>query len=195
MSRTSEITRNTKETRVSVKLNLDGAGDSNVSTGVGFFDHMLEQLAKHSLIDIEIKAEGDLRVDAHHTVEDVGIALGRALDEALGSKEGIRRYGEATVPMDEALVMTSIDISGRGFLECDLDIASENIGDMPSELIEEFFKALSSSAKLTVHIRQISGSNSHHIAEAVFKSFARSLGEAVSKSDRVKGVPSTKGTI
>ena len=195
MSRISEITRNTKETRVSVKLNLDGAGDSNVSTGVGFFDHMLEQLAKHSLIDIEIKAEGDLRVDAHHTVEDVGIALGRALDEALGSKEGIRRYGEATVPMDEALVMTSIDISGRGFLECDLDIASENIGDMPSELIEEFFKALSSSAKLTVHIRQISGSNSHHIAEAVFKSFARSLGEAVSKSDRVKGVPSTKGTI
>lgn len=195
MGRTSEITRNTKETKVSVKLNLDGVGDSSISTGIGFFDHMLEQLAKHSLVDLEIKAEGDLSVDAHHTVEDVGIALGGALDKALGGKEGIRRYGEAAVPMDEALVMTSIDISGRGFLEFSLDIPVENIGGMPSETVEEFFKALSSSAKLTVHIRQISGSNAHHIVEAAFKSFARSLGEAVSKSDRVKGVPSTKGTL
>jgi imidazoleglycerol-phosphate dehydratase len=195
MARTAEISRKTKETDIRVAVNLDGEGQSTVGTGVGFFDHMLDQLARHSLIDIDIKAVGDLQIDAHHTVEDVGIALGQVIDQALGTKEGITRYGEATVPMDEALVMTSIDISGRGLLEMALDIPSEMIGEFPSELVQEFFTALARNAKMTVHIRQISGSNAHHIVEGAFKSFARSLGEAVSKSERVKGVPSTKGQL
>jgi imidazoleglycerol-phosphate dehydratase len=195
MPRTSEINRKTKETDIHVKLNLDGSGESSIRTGVGFFDHMLDQLARHSLIDIDLKATGDLEIDQHHTIEDVGIALGEAIGEALGKKEGIKRYGEATVPMDEALVMTSIDLSGRGLLELYLEIPAESIGEMPSELVEEFFMALARSGKMTVHIRQISGSNAHHIVESAFKSFARSLGEAISKSDRVKGVPSTKGTL
>lgn len=195
MSRTAEIQRKTKETDIRVKVNLDGQGESNIKTGVGFFDHMLDQLSRHSLIDLDIQATGDLHIDAHHTVEDVGIAIGQGLDEALGTKEGICRYGTATVPMDEALVMTSIDISGRGMLELSLDIPAENIGEFPTELVEEFFVALSRNAKMTVHIRQISGSNAHHIVEGAFKSFARALGEAVSKSDRIKGVPSTKGTL
>jgi imidazoleglycerol-phosphate dehydratase len=195
MPRTAEIKRKTKETDIHIKLNLDGSGESSIRTGVGFFDHMLDQLARHSLIDIDLKATGDLEIDQHHTIEDVGIALGEAISEALGKKEGIKRYGEATVPMDEALVMTSIDLSGRGLLEFYLEIPAENIGEMPSELVEEFFVALARSGKMTVHVRQISGSNAHHIVESAFKSFARSLGEAISKSDRVKGVPSTKGTL
>ena len=195
MARTAELHRQTKETDISVAINLDGSGESAIETGVGFFDHMLDQLSRHSLIDIRIKATGDLQIDAHHTVEDVGIALGQAIDQALGTKEGIKRYGEATVPMDEALVMTSIDISGRGLLEMSLDVPTEMIGEFPTELVDEFFTALARNAKLTVHIRQISGSNAHHIVEGAFKSFARSLGEAVSKSDRIKGVPSTKGSL
>lgn len=195
MPRTAEIHRQTKETDVRVELELDGSGDSSIVTGVGFFDHMLDQLARHSLIDLTVNASGDLEIDPHHTVEDVGIALGQAIDEALGKKEGIRRYGEATVPMDEALVMTSIDISGRGHLEYSLDVPAEAIGELPTDLVEEFFTSLARSGKMTVHIRQLSGTNPHHIVEATFKSFARSLGEAVSKSDRIKGVPSTKGTL
>lgn len=195
MARTAELHRKTKETDISVAINLDGEGLSVIKTGVGFFDHMLDQIARHSLVDITISAVGDLEIDAHHTVEDVGIALGQALDQALGTKEGIKRYGTATVPMDEALVMTSIDISGRGLLEFALNIPSEMIGELPSELVAEFFTALARNAKMTVHIRQISGSNAHHIVEGAFKSFARALGEAVSKSDRVKGVPSTKGSL
>ncbi len=195
MSRTAEIARKTKETDIRVKVNLDGEGNTSVSTGIGFFDHMLDQIGRHSLIDLDISAKGDLEIDAHHTVEDVGIALGQVIDQALGSKEGICRYGTATVPMDEALVMTSIDISGRGLLELSLDVPAEMIGEFPSELVEEFFTALARNAKMTVHIRQIVGSNAHHIVEGAFKSFARALGEAVSKSDRVKGIPSTKGTL
>ncbi len=195
MARVSEVQRKTKETDISVKVNLDGSGESKVGTGVGFFDHMLDQLARHSLVDIELKATGDLEIDPHHTIEDVGIALGQAIDQALGSKEGIRRYGTATVPMDEALVMTSIDISGRGLLEYSMDIPTESIGEMPSNLVEEFFTSLARTAKMTIHVRQVSGTNPHHIVEAAFKSFAKSLQEAVSKSERVKGVPSTKGTL
>lgn len=195
MPRTAEIRRKTKETDIKVKVNLDGHGDSDISTGVGFFDHMLDQLSRHSLIDLEVRATGDLHIDAHHTVEDVGIALGQVLDEALGTKEGICRYGTATVPMDEALVMTSIDISGRGMLEFALDIPTESIGEFQTELVEEFFIALARNSKMTVHIRQIAGSNAHHIVEGAFKSFARALGEAISKSDRIKGVPSTKGSL
>lgn len=195
MPRVASVHRKTNETDIRVKLDLDGTGESSIATGVGFFDHMLEQLARHSLIDLEVKATGDLEIDSHHTVEDVGIALGQAIDEALGTKEGIRRYGEATVPMDEALVMTSIDISGRGHLEYSLDVPAEAIGELPTDLVEEFFTSLARSGKLTIHIRKLSGANPHHIVEATFKSFARSLGEAVSKSDRIKGVPSTKGTL
>ncbi|HOM70800.1 MAG TPA: imidazoleglycerol-phosphate dehydratase HisB [Armatimonadota bacterium] len=195
MSRTAEVHRKTKETDVRVKVELDGSGESAVSTGVGFFDHMLDQIARHSLINLDIKASGDLVIDPHHTVEDVGITLGQAIDEALGTKEGILRYGSATVPMDESLVMTSIDISGRGHLEYSLQVPAETIGEMPADLVEEFFTSLARSAKMTIHIRQISGTNPHHIVEAAFKSFARSLGEAISKSERIKGVPSTKGTL
>lgn len=195
MARTAEVHRQTKETDVRVKLDLDGSGERAVTTGIGFFDHMLDQLARHSLINLDIKASGDLEIDPHHTVEDVGITLGEAIDKALGAKEGINRYGTATVPMDEALVMSSIDISGRGLLEFSLEIPSETVGEMPTELVEEFFTALARSGKMTIHIRQVSGSNAHHIVECAFKSFARSLGEAVSKSERVKGVPSTKGTL
>jgi imidazoleglycerol-phosphate dehydratase len=195
MSRTAEIARKTKETDIRILVNLDGQGSTSVSTGVGFFDHMLDQLGRHSLIDLTVEAKGDLEIDAHHTVEDVGIALGQAIDQALGTKEGIHRYGNATVPMDEALVMTSIDISGRGHLEMTLDVPAEMIGEFQSELVEEFFIALARNAKMTVHIRQISGSNAHHIVEGAFKSFARALGEAVSLSDRIKGVPSTKGSL
>ncbi len=195
MSRQSEVHRKTKETDVLVKINLDGSGKSSVSTGVGFFDHMLDQLGRHSLVDLDIKAKGDLEIDAHHTVEDVGITIGQVIDEALGTKEGIRRYGEATVPMDEALVMTSIDISGRGHLEYGLSIPTETIGEFPVDLVQEFFTSVARTGKMTIHLRQLTGTNSHHIVEAAFKSFARALGVAVSKDDRVKGVPSTKGTL
>ena len=195
MARTAEVHRQTKETDVQVKVDLDGAGESSVSTGVGFFDHMLDQLARHSLIDLEVKASGDLEIDPHHTVEDVAIALGQAIDQALGTKEGIRRYGSTTLPMDEALVMTSIDISGRGSLEYQIDVPSETIGEMPSDLVQEFFASLARNGKMTVHLRQLSGTNPHHIVEAAFKSFARSLCDAISKSERVKGVPSTKGRL
>lgn len=195
MGRTAEVHRQTKETDVGVRVDLDGAGKSSISTGVGFFDHMLDQLARHSLVDLDVKASGDLEIDPHHTVEDVGIALGQAIDQALGGKEGIRRYGSATVPMDEALVMTSVDISGRGLLEYLLEIPTEMIGELPSHLVSEFFTAFARNAKMTVHLRQLSGTNPHHIVEAAFKSFAQSLQQAISKSERVKGVPSTKGTL
>ncbi|MBI2843480.1 MAG: imidazoleglycerol-phosphate dehydratase HisB [Armatimonadetes bacterium] len=195
MARTAEVHRQTKETDVRVRINLDGSGESAISTGVGFFDHMLDQLSRHSLVDLDVKASGDLEIDPHHTVEDVGIALGQAVDRALGTKEGIKRYGSTTSPMDEALVMTSIDISGRGHLEYSLSVPTESIGELPSDLVEEFFTSLARNAKMTVHIRQLTGSNPHHIVEAAFKSFARSLGEAVSTSERIKGVPSTKGTL
>ncbi len=195
MARTAEVHRQTKETDITIKLDLDGTGRTSVSTGVGFFDHMLDQLGRHSLIDLDVKATGDLEIDSHHTVEDVGITLGQALDQALGTKEGIKRYGEATVPMDEALVMTSIDISGRGHLEYSLDVPSEVIGELPADLVQEFFASLARTGKITIHLRQISGTNPHHIVESAFKSFARALRLAVSKDDRVKGVPSTKGTL
>jgi imidazoleglycerol-phosphate dehydratase len=195
VGRTAEIQRKTAETDILVRVDLDGSGESKISTGVGFFDHMLEQLAKHGLLDLEVKAKGDLNVDAHHTVEDVGICIGSAIKQALGKKEGITRFASTTVPMDEALVLTSIDISGRGALGLDLDVRQEMIGDFPSHLVAEFFKAVAQNAGITVHIRKMSGENPHHVVEAAFKSFARSLQEAVSLSERVKGTPSTKGTL
>lgn len=195
MRRYAEMDRKTAETYVTLGLCIDGSGKATINTGIGFFDHMLHQLARHGLLDLEVEAKGDLNVDAHHTVEDVGICIGTVLKNALGNKEGIKRYGTATVPLDEALVMTSVDLSGRGFLAFDLPIQEEMIGEFPSALVVEFFRALAQNAGMTVHVRKISGENGHHIVEAAFKSFARSLQEAVSISDRIQGTPSTKGVL
>ncbi len=195
MFRSGRIERKTKETQVFVTINLDGHGDSHIETGVGFFDHMLSHLAKHSLCDLEISCSGDLDVDPHHTVEDVGIVLGQALSQALGDKAGIRRYGSAVIPMDEALVMTAIDISGRGSLYYDVQLKKERIGSFDCELAEEFFKAICANAGINAHIIKLAGSNAHHIVEAAFKSFARALREAVALDERVCDVPSTKGVL
>lgn len=193
--RKADIERKTRETQISISIDLDGTGESTVETGIGFFDHMLTALAKHSLCDMIIRCKGDLEVDAHHTVEDVGIAIGKVLSEALGDKAGITRYGSSVVPMDEALVMTALDISGRGSLNYTIPMGKEMIGAFDSELAPEFFRALCSNAGINAHIRQLDGSNAHHIIEAAFKSFARALREAVSMDPRVKGIPSTKGTL
>lgn len=196
MSRTSEVKRETEETSIAVNIDLDGSGTSAISTGVGFFDHMLDQLAKHSGVDIEVKADGDLEVDAHHTVEDTGIALGTALVEALGDKSGIRRYGWSLVPMEEALVQVALDISGRPHLDYQVQVPAEAVGNYDPDLTEEFFVAISRSGGLTLHIRQLAGKNSHHIIEAVFKAAAQALSMAVSPDERRRGgLPSTKGTL
>jgi imidazoleglycerol-phosphate dehydratase len=194
MARTAEINRETKETRVSLRLDLDGA-ETKVSTGVGFLDHMLELLAHHGRLGLELDASGDLETGAHHTTEDVGISLGQAIDEALGDREGIRRYGSALVAMDEALGECAIDISGRPYLAFDADLPDVTIAGFDSELAEEFFRAVSNNAKLTVHIWVRSGSNAHHMIESSFKAFARALREAVSIDPAESGVPSTKGTL
>ena len=194
--RTGEVERTTKETAIRVRVDLDGTGVAKVATGVGFFDHMLEQLGRHSLIDLTIDAEGDLHVDSHHTVEDVGIALGTALTRALGDKRGIRRYGWAAVPMEEALVLVALDLSGRPFLAFDAAVPAERIGNYDPDLTEEFFMALTRSAGITLHIRLLSGRNSHHIVEGVFKAVARALRVAVEVDPRAAGdVPSTKGIL
>jgi len=193
--RSAEVERKTKETRIKVSIDLDGSGESRISTGIGFFDHMLTALAKHGLFDLTVDAKGDLQIDPHHTVEDVGILIGKAIDEALGDKKGIVRFGWAAVPMDEALILTSIDISGRGLLCYDVNIEQEKIGALDTVLISEFFEGLARNAGMTLHIRQLSGEDPHHTAEAVFKSFARALDVCIRTSDRVKGVPSTKGVL
>jgi len=193
--RKASIERKTRETEISIAINLDGKGDSKIETGIGFFDHMLTHLSKHSLCDLAVKCNGDLEVDAHHTVEDVGIALGQAIAKALGDKSGIVRYGSAIVPMDEALVMAALDLSGRGSLVYGLKIGKEMIGSFDSELTPEFFKALATNAGINVHIKELDGGNAHHIVEAAFKAFARALRQAISMDDRVAGVPSTKGTL
>lgn len=198
--RTAEIIRNTKETKVSLKLNLDGVGESNVDTGCPFLDHMLTLFSKHSRIDLEVKAVGDVEVDYHHTTEDVGICLGKAVSFALGSSadamKGIRRYGNMILPMDEALILSAVDISGRAHLEFSANIPAEKVGDFDTELCEEFFEAFVREARLTLHIKQLAGKNSHHIIEGIYKSVARSLFEALSKDERfADDIPSTKGTI
>ena len=195
MSRKAAIERKTRETQIRVAIDLDGSGESKIDTGIGFFDHMLTHLAKHSLCDIEVACKGDLQVDAHHTVEDVGIALGQAIERAVADKSGIVRYGCAAAPMDEALVLTALDISGRGSLSYGLDLKKEMIGAFDCELTPEFFKAVAVNAGINVHIRQLDGRNAHHVVEAAFKSFARALREAVSIDERITGVPSTKGTL
>lgn len=193
--RTAKVDRKTKETAIEITLELDGSGRGEISTGVGFFDHMLVLLAKHGLLDLTVKASGDLEVDAHHTVEDTGIVLGQAIARALGDKSGVRRYGTAFVPMDEALAMVVVDISGRPFLQYDVDLPPTMIGGYASELTEEFLRALAVSGGLTVHVRLLSGKNSHHITEAIFKALARALAEASRVDERIVGVMSSKGVL
>ena|ERR1700728_772074 len=195
MPRSSKISRETKETRVKVSLNLDGTGKTVAETGVGFFDHMLDLLGRHSLIDLNIQAQGDLKVDAHHTVEDVGIVLGQALDKALGEKRGIQRYGWAIVPMDESLAQVAIDLSGRAAFVYKAKYRGGTVGTFPVELIEEFFKALATNGKLNLHINVPYGTNNHHISEAIFKATAKALRQAVTLDPRSPGVPSTKGSL
>jgi imidazoleglycerol-phosphate dehydratase len=196
MPRIAEISRKTTETRIRVRLNLDGSGRAEVKTGLGFFDHMLEGMARHGLLDLEVQCAGDLHIDGHHTVEDVGIVLGQALAQALGDRAGIRRYADATVPLDEALVRVVMDVSGRPFLSYQVDIPKwQMLGEYDVFLTPEFFRALVLNAGLTVHIDLIRGDNPHHIVEAVFKAFARALDQATGIDPRVQGVPSTKGVL
>ena len=194
--RCATITRNTAETQISVTINLDGTGQYDNHTGVGFFDHMLDQLSRHSLIDMTIRAAGDYHIDDHHTVEDTGIALGQAIVQAVGDKKGINRYGSCLLPMDDALVRAALDISARPFLVFNLDMPTPKIGNFDTELVREFFQALSTHAGLTLHIDQLNGLNSHHIAEAAFKSVARALRQAVEIDPRMsQALPSTKGAL
>ncbi|MEE3317465.1 MAG: imidazoleglycerol-phosphate dehydratase HisB [Pseudomonadota bacterium] len=194
--RTATITRKTSETEISVTIDLDGTGSYDNQTGVGFFDHMLDQLSRHSLIDFTIRAKGDLHIDDHHTVEDTGIALGQALVQALGDKKGIRRYGSCLLPMDDTLVRSALDLSARPYLVWNVDFPSAKIGTFDTELVREFFQALSTHGGITLHIDALHGLNSHHIAEAAFKSVARALREAVETDPRkADEIPSTKGAL
>ena len=195
MARTSTVTRRTSETDITVTLNLDGTGVSEISTGIGFFDHMLTLFAKHGLFDLSIIAQGDLQVDGHHTVEDTGIVLGQALHQALGDKTGIKRYGTAFVPMDEALTMVSLDISGRPYVSFDAPVTVERVGTYDTELTEEFLRALAVNAGITLHVKLLAGKNAHHIIEAIFKALGRAIDEAVRKDQRITGVLSTKGML
>jgi imidazoleglycerol-phosphate dehydratase len=195
VSRTSQINRVTGETDVSVSLSLDGVGEGARATGVGYFDHLLDALARHGGLDLEVRVEGDLHTGPHHTVEDTGLALGQALDEALRDRAGIRRFGHAVVPMDEARAACAIDISGRPFALLEGAFPAERVADFDTDLTEEFLRAVANAAKLTVHVRIEAGTNAHHMVEASFKAFARALREAVEHDDRIAGVPSTKGLL
>jgi imidazoleglycerol-phosphate dehydratase len=194
--RSAKIERNTNETRISVAVGLDGMGQSDISTGIGFFDHMLDQIARHAPLDLTLLAKGDLHIDGHHTVEDVGIAFGQAVDRALGDRKGVTRYGDALVPLDEALTRVVVDLSGRPFLVYEVKFPSPMIGDFDTQLMREFFQAFAVHARVGLHIDALRGVNSHHIAESAFKGFARALGKAVTIDPRRAGaVPSTKGTL
>jgi imidazoleglycerol-phosphate dehydratase len=195
MPRTARIQRETGETRIDLTVNLDGTGRSDVATGVGFFDHMLTLLAKHSLIDLTVQAAGDLHVDAHHTVEDVGICLGKALVQALGDKSGIRRYGSATLPMDEVLVTAAVDLSGRAYCAWRADVPRETLGTFNAPLAEEFWRAVAGNGLFNLHVVCHYGRNTHHIVEGIFKATARALCQAVEPDPRASGVPSTKGVL
>jgi len=195
MVRTASYNRKTTETSVKLELNLDGTGQAKINTGVGFFDHMLTLLAKHALFDLEIEATGDLEVDAHHTVEDVGICFGKALAESLGDKKGIHRYGSITLPMEETLVTVAVDLSGRIWFVSRVDIPTKKIGEFDSELVEVFWQSVAANAQMNLHQVLHYGSNSHHIAEGIFKATARALRLAVSIDSREQGVPSSKGTL
>ncbi|MDB5863034.1 MAG: imidazoleglycerol-phosphate dehydratase [Betaproteobacteria bacterium] len=193
--REAQVTRNTLETRIVVKLNLDGTGHARLATGVPFLDHMLDQIARHGVFDLDVEAKGDLHIDAHHTVEDVGITLGQALAKAIGDKKGVRRYGHAYVPLDEALSRVVVDLSGRPGLEFNIAFTRARIGDFDVDLVHEFFQGFVNHALVTLHVDNLSGTNAHHQAETAFKAFGRALRMAVELDPRTGGVPSTKGTL
>lgn len=193
--RKSQISRTTTETNINVKIDLDGKGNCRLDTGVPFFDHMLNLWARHGMLDLEIEAQGDIEIDDHHTVEDIGICLGRAISDALGDKAGIRRYGTAFVPMDEALAMVVVDISGRAYLAFDVPMPTQKVGDFDTELVEEFLRAFANQCQMTLHVRLLTGKNTHHIIEAIFKGLGRAVREAVSIDERIEGVMSTKGQL
>ena len=195
MNRKSEIKRKTNETDISLSMNIDGTGKGDINTGVGFFDHMLSLFARHGLFDLKVMAKGDLDVDAPHTVEDVGIVLGQAIKEALGDKKSIKRYGSSFVPMDEALALVALDLSGRPYLVFDARFENQKLGNMDTELVEEFFRAVANNAGINLHIKVFYGSNTHHIIEAIFKAFGRALDEASGIDNRIEGVMSTKGML
>ncbi|MDO5349153.1 MAG: imidazoleglycerol-phosphate dehydratase HisB [Lachnospiraceae bacterium] len=193
--REATIERNTKETNIFMTLNLDGSGTADISTGIGFFDHMLNNFARHGLFDLTLHVKGDLEVDTHHTIEDVGIVLGKAIKEAVGEKKGIVRYGFKILPMDEALILCALDLCGRPYLVYDLALDREFVGDLETEMIKEFFYAVSYAGEMNLHVKQLSGSNNHHMIEGAFKAFAKALDEATRYDDRITGVLSTKGSL
>lgn len=193
--REAEVNRKTAETEVYVKINIDGAGKSYINTGIGFLDHMLNLFSKHGLFDLQVEAKGDLYVDSHHTVEDIGITLGQAFLKALGDKKSIKRYGLAYVPMDEALIRTVVDISGRPYLYYNLKLKMQSLGNFETETVEDFFRAFAYNSGITLHVEQLHGKNTHHIIEGAFKALGRCLDEATEIDDRIEGVPSTKGVL
>lgn len=195
MTRMGTVTRKTSETNISLSLLLDGTGLYNISTGIGFFDHMLELMSKHSLMDLSCTCSGDISVDGHHTVEDVGICLGQVISQALADKQSIKRYGATFIPMDEALALVSIDISGRPYLSFDVSFTNEKVGNFDTQLVEEFFRALSIHAGITIHIHVMYGKNTHHIIEAIFKAFGKALKDASFVDSRIQGLPTTKGLL
>ena len=195
MDRTASISRTTSETDIAVTLNLDGSGRSDIDTGIGFFDHMLKSFDKHCLFDLTLKLKGDLIVDCHHTIEDVGIVLGEAIKTALGDKKSIRRYGDIMLPMDEALILCAIDLSGRPYLVFDASFTADHVGYFDTQMVKEFFYAVSYSAGMNLHLKQMSGENDHHIIEGMFKAFAKALDEACQRDYRIKSVLSTKGSL
>lgn len=195
MGRTAEVRRKTRETDIIARLNIDGSGEYNVSTGIGFFDHMISGFSRHGLFDIELDVKGDLEVDGHHTVEDSGIVLGQAFAEALGTKEGITRFGDCILPMDDALVLAAVDISGRHYLEYELQVDTHMIGDFDTQLVREFFYSFADAARINLHIKKLNGQNSHHIVEAAYKAVAIALRKAVEYNPRITGVMSTKGVL
>lgn len=195
MARIAEIERITKETNIKLSLNLDGTGQAEIHTGIGFFDHMLNGFARHGFFDLKLTVEGDLEVDTHHTVEDAGIVLGKAIREAVGDKKGIARYGSKILPMDEALILCALDLCGRPYLVYDLQLDREKVGDLETEMVREFFYAVSYGAEMNLHIKQLSGKNNHHIIEGTFKAFAKALDEAVTFDPRITDVLSTKGSL
>ena len=195
MTRNANVSRKTSETDINIELNLDGTGEYDISTGVNFFNHMLESFSKHSMVDLVVKATGDIEIDDHHTIEDVGILLGEAFSQAIGDKKGIKRFGYFILPMDDALALVSIDLGGRPYLDFQCDFTVENCGEMETAMVREFFYALSYSAMMNIHVKMLSGVNAHHMIEAIFKAFAKALDQATQTDDRIEGVASTKGVI